>query len=288
MNPPLVSLRGVTFSYAGGAKILDNADFDLCAGERVALVGANGAGKTTFLHVLVGLRKPSSGSVAAFGRPRRREEDFREVRARAGLLFQDPDDQLFCPTVLEDVTFGPLNLGRSRPDALDIAKRTLASLGLDGFAGRITHKLSGGEKRLVSLATVLAMEPEALLLDEPTNGLDAAAYARLIGVLRSLPQAMVLVSHDERLIGELATRAALLRSGRFYDATTHIHPHLHVHAHPHVHVRASGAHGHEGDAHHLSDQHGFEEEDHQHAAESEAVAKITCRRYRVDGRRLIG
>jgi cobalt/nickel transport system ATP-binding protein len=232
MMTPLFSLQGVSFAYPGGRKVFDGVDFDLYPGDRVAVIGANGVGKTTLLHLMVGLRKPTTGSIIAFGAERRQEADFREVRARAGLLFQDADDQLFCPTVLEDVAFGPLNLGQGRREAMTIAERTLAALGLSGFGDRITHKLSGGEKRLVTLAAVLAMQPEVLLLDEPTNGLDAAADARLVEYLRSLPQALLFVSHDERLIERLAHRAVVLCDGRLHTAHVHVHQHAHTHAHP--------------------------------------------------------
>lgn len=241
---PLFSLRGIGFGYPGGKRIFESLDFDLRPGERVAIVGGNGAGKTTLLHLLVGLRKPAAGRLSAFGRERCREADFREVRARAGLLFQDADDQLFCPTVLEDVAFGPLNLGKSREEARHIALKTLATLGLHGFGERITHKLSGGEKRMVTLAAVLAMQPDALLLDEPTNGLDTAAHDRLVEHLESLPQAMLLVSHDGRLVERLAERVVLLQDGRLHEAHAHLHPHRHGHTHLHIHpLSAAGDHG---------------------------------------------
>jgi cobalt/nickel transport system ATP-binding protein len=164
---------------------------------------------------------------------------------------------LFCPTVLEDVAFGPLNLGRRREEAVAIAERTLAFLGLAGFADRVTYKLSGGEKRLVSLAAVLAMDPEVLLLDEPTNGLDTQAHARLLEVLAGLPQAMVIVSHDDRLILRLATRGVILAAGRLDEAAIHVHPHTHRHSHPHLHVHdPGGGGGHEDSVHELTHGHG--------------------------------
>jgi cobalt/nickel transport system ATP-binding protein len=144
----------------------------------------------------MGLLKPLPGRIEIFGRHVREETDFTEVRRRIGLLFQDADDQLFNPTVLEDVAFGPLNLGKPKDEAIAIARRTLAFLGMDGFEDRITFKLSGGEKRLVSLATVLAMEPEVLLLDEPGNGLDVRTCARLIEILPSLDLSNILISHE--------------------------------------------------------------------------------------------
>lgn len=211
---PLFRLRGVRFAYDSAHPVLNGVDFELNAHERVALTGPNGGGKTTLLHLMVGLHKPTAGQLQAFGRVRQTEEDYREVRARAGLLFQDPDDQLFCPTVAEDIAFGPLNLGKSRQEALAIVHDTLALLGLSGFENRITYKLSGGEKRLVSLAAVLAMQPEALLLDEPTNALDPPARARLLQILQTLPQAMVMVSHDQDLLAALATRTLAMVEGR--------------------------------------------------------------------------
>ena len=157
------------------------------------------------------------------------------------MLFQDSDDQLFCPTVLEDVAFGPLNLGRTPAQARADARQTLDALGLTGFAGRVTHRLSGGEKRLVALATILAMHPQVLLLDEPTNGLDEATQERLIEHLARLPQAMLIVSHDHQVLERLVHRAVLLRDGRLTDATLHRHPHLHRHAHLHVHAPGEAA-----------------------------------------------
>ena len=134
------------------------------------------------------------------------------MRARAGLLFQDSDDQLFCATVLEDVAFGPLNLGAKPADARRTALAALADLGLESLADRVTHKLSGGQKRLAALACVLAMRPQVLLLDEPTNGLDEATRERLIAILSALPQAMALVSHDSGFIDRLATRRVAMRA----------------------------------------------------------------------------
>lgn len=261
MSEALIRLEGVGFEYPGRA-VLEDVDFDLREGERVALLGGNGVGKSTLLHLMVGLLRPRSGRVFAFGRERVAEADFREVRARAGMVFQDPDDQLFCPTVLEDVAFGPLNLGLDRAAAVQRAEQTLAALGLEPLAGRVTHKLSGGEKRLVSLATVLAMQPQVLLLDEPGNGLDGPALQRLLGHLESLPQAMLLVSHDPRLIARLANRAVLLQDRRLHEAVLHSHPHAHQHVHLHVHVP-----GLESD--HAHDRGPIDHPGHAHGAASE-------------------
>ncbi len=234
MTDPLLELTGVHCGYAERL-VLRGVDLSLGAGERVALTGPNGSGKTTLLQLLVGLTRPSAGLVRAFGQPRRAEADFQEVRARVGLLFQDSDDQLFCPTVLEDVTFGPLNLGRTPAQARADAAGALNALGLADFADRVTHRLSGGEKRLVALATILSMHPAVLLLDEPTNGLDEATEERLISHLAGLPQAMLIVSHNRRVLERLASRAVVLADGRLAEGTLHRHPHTHQHAHLHVH-----------------------------------------------------
>ena len=218
MTAPLVELRDVHFAYEAGRPVLAGASLRLLPGERLSILGGNGAGKTTLLHVIVGLVRPQAGDVIAFGEPRRRERDFWGVRRCVGLLFQDPDDQLFCPTVREDVAFGPLNLGRSREQARAIVAATLERLGIGELAGRVTHRLSGGEKRIVALATVLAMEPELLLLDEPTLGLDEPAYERLLEILGGLPQAMCVVSHDRSFHERLRTSAVELRAGRVVDS----------------------------------------------------------------------
>ena len=163
---PIINLQDISFSYPGGKTVLDHLNFEFYRGDRIGLIAPNGSGKTTFFHIIMGLNIPTSGSIELFGDKMTHAKDFEAARQRIGFLFQDPDDQLFSPTVLDDVAFGPLNLGKSKKEAIDIARQTLADLGLEGFEDRITFKLSGGEKRLVSLATVLAMEPEVLLLDE--------------------------------------------------------------------------------------------------------------------------
>lgn len=215
----LIETRDLFYRYPRRGVVLDKVDFSLYPGERIALTGANGAGKTTFLHLLVGLKKAKGGEIHAFGQLRKEEKDFVEVRAKAGFLFQDPDDQLFCPTVLEDVAFGPLNLGRSRTDAISIARDTLASLGMEGFEDRITHQLSGGEKRMITLAAVLAMDPDVLLLDEPSNALDRDARQRLLDTLQALPHAMIIISHDDDFLNQLATRRVRLVDAQLIEET---------------------------------------------------------------------
>ncbi|MCV6577204.1 MAG: energy-coupling factor ABC transporter ATP-binding protein [Cohaesibacter sp.] len=215
----LLELNDIRFGYPGFEPCLDGASFALHEGERLTLTGHNGAGKSTLLHIIVGLNRLQAGEIRAFGRSYKGEKDFRLLRRRVGLVFQDPDDQLFCPTVAEDIAFGPLNLGYSKQEAMQIVDETLASLDLSAFRDRVTHKLSGGQKRLVSLATVLAMKPEILLLDEPTNALDEKTTQRLIDILVNLPQAMVIVSHDRQFRAAVETRSIQLEAGCIMSET---------------------------------------------------------------------
>jgi cobalt/nickel transport system ATP-binding protein len=230
MDPAILNLSKIRYGYPGGPLVLDQLDFHLHAGDRIGLVAPNGSGKTTLFHIIMGLLTPLSGTIEAFGTVRQRERDFVEVRRRIGLLFQDADDQLFSPTVLEDVAFGPLNLGKSRDDALVLARKTLAFLGLKDFEDRVTYKLSGGEKRLVSLATVLAMEPEVLLLDEPSTGLDATTKDKLVDILNSLELSFVLISHEFDFLSQTAGKIYTMQDGRIrFDQQLHLHTHEHAH-----------------------------------------------------------
>jgi cobalt/nickel transport system ATP-binding protein len=213
MSIPLLRLSGLCFRHALAQSLLEGVDLELCAGERIGIVGANGCGKSTLLQLLLGLLPAQGGTIEFFGRVQRKETDFREIRGRVGLLFQDADDQLFCPTVEEDVAFGPLNQGHRLDQARAIVAETLARLRLEHLRTRPTHHLSGGEKRLVGLAGLLAMRPEVLLLDEPSTGLDEAALARVIDILRELPQAMLVVSHDRGFLQQVTTSVKLLREG---------------------------------------------------------------------------
>lgn len=210
----LIRLEGVGFAYPERPPVFTHLDFRLCARQRVALLGPNGAGKSTLFHLAMGLLRPQAGRIWGLGRECSQEKDFREVRRAVGYLFQDADDQLFCPTVLEDVTFGPLNLGLSRRRARELAAACLARVGLEGFENRVTYRLSGGEKRLVSLAAVLAMEPKALLLDEPTTGLDEAHRAQLLRFLRESELGYVVISHDQDFLRQVTTSRLRLHQGR--------------------------------------------------------------------------
>jgi cobalt/nickel transport system ATP-binding protein len=212
-NKPLIQIKDLNYAYPRRGNVLTDINFLLNAGDRAVINGDNGAGKTTLLHLIVGLKKAKKGDIIGFGENCKSEKQFNRLRAKAGLLFQDPDDQLFCPTVLEDVMFGPLNLGFTKKQSIEKSLVTLNQLGLKGFESRITHQLSGGEKRMVTLASVLVMEPEVLILDEPTNALDEKAKLRLLDVLHTLPQAMIIISHDKPFAQQLATRTLTLQDG---------------------------------------------------------------------------
>ncbi|MEP3476328.1 MAG: ABC transporter ATP-binding protein [Hyphomicrobiales bacterium] len=216
MADPFFKLQNISFSRPGFAPLFRELNFEVYSHETISLIGDNGAGKTSLFHLMMGLLKPSSGEIIAFGKTCSSESDFLDVRTQAGYLFQNSDDQLFCPTVEEDVSFGPLNLGQSHKKAIEITTKVLSELGLSGFEKRITHHLSGGEKRLVALASVLAMEPTVLLLDEPTTGLDEPAYERLTDILKRLDISKVIISHDETFLSALTERTYRLKAGQLH------------------------------------------------------------------------
>lgn len=182
------------------------------------------------LQLLVGLLTPQAGQLCYDGKVIDSPQRLRHLRRQVGFLFQDSDDQLFSPTVIEDVAFGPLNLGHSPQEARDIAERTLAKLGLEGFEERITHRLSGGEKKLVALATILSMSPKVLLLDEPTNSLDPDTRERLIAILAGLPQQLLIISHDWDFLDRTTNILYEVEYGKIHRCEEdHIHLHRHVH-----------------------------------------------------------
>lgn len=236
----IIRLKQICFSYPGsGSKVLDHLELEINKGDRIGMMAPNGSGKTTLLHTIMGLCIPDSGTIEIFGKNLVSEKDFRPIRSKIGLLFQDSDDQLFCPTVLEDVTFGPLNLGFSRDKSIQIAKKILHKLGISDFENSITHQLSGGQKRLVALASVLAMEPEVLLLDEPTAGLDNKVQEKLIEILKALDISYFVISHEFDFVSAVTDKIYSMEKGRILtDSEVHIHRHEHVHKHgkhPHIH-----------------------------------------------------
>jgi cobalt/nickel transport system ATP-binding protein len=208
----VIDVRGLRYRYPDGTQALDGIDFHLDEGECVALFGANGSGKTTFVLHLNGLLQ-GEGSIEICGRPLTRETHA-EARAKVGLVFQDSDEQLFLPTVLEDVAFGLLNQGVAPEQAVARARTALEQAGMSGTLGKAPYHLSSGEKRRVAIAGVLVMQPEILVLDEPTTSLDPPAQRGLVDLLRSLPQAKLLVTHDAAFAGSLATRAVFFERGK--------------------------------------------------------------------------
>ena len=208
----VIEVRGLRYRYPDGTQALDGVDFHLDPGECVALLGANGSGKTTFVLHLNGLLE-GEGSVEVCGR-KVAKNSLEEIRAKVGLVFQDSDEQLFMPTVLEDVSFGPLNQGLAPDHALARAQEALEQVGMTGALGKAPYHLSAGEKKRVAIAGVLAMQPEILVLDEPTTYLDPPAQRDLVKLLRGLPQAKILVTHDVEFARALASRAMFFEKGR--------------------------------------------------------------------------
>jgi cobalt/nickel transport system ATP-binding protein len=209
----VIRLKDIAFTYPSGADVLMGLNFQCSKGDRVGIMGSNGSGKTTLLHIIMGLLKPSSGTFELFGKERTTENEFRSARRRMGFVFQDSDDQLFCPTVAEDVAFGPRNLGKSADEAHEILHRVLSMLDIEHLERKVTYQLSGGEKRLVALATALAMEPEILILDEPTSGLAEETTEHLLKILDQHVPTIITVSHDRLFLDRAVNRTLKLAEG---------------------------------------------------------------------------
>jgi cobalt/nickel transport system ATP-binding protein len=211
-RPPALEVQGLGYAYPDGQMALRSVSFVIHPGETVGLIGSNGAGKSTLLLHLNGVLRPASGSVRVNGLPVATEH-LVAVRRQGGLVFQDPDDQLFMPTVQEDVAFGPLNMGLPAGEVAARVTQALATVGASHLATRAPYRLSGGEKRLVAIAGVLAMAPAMLVLDEPSAGLDPAARRRLITLLTGFEQTQLIASHDLDLVQDVCTRVLVLREG---------------------------------------------------------------------------
>ena len=214
-NEAVIKIADLSFAYPSRDYVFKEFNFNFFKGERIGLVGPNGSGKTTLFHLIMGLLYPTEGKIKIFGKERKVENDFVEVRERIGLVFQDPDDQLFSPTVAEDIAFGPLNLRKNHQETKKILKETLETLSLSGFENRVTYNLSYGEKRLVSLATVWAMQPEILLLDEPTIWLDEETIEKIVQILNSYPDlSYIIISHDKKFLKETTDSIYLMDNGK--------------------------------------------------------------------------
>jgi cobalt transport protein ATP-binding subunit len=208
-----IEVRDLGFSYPDGRVALRGVTLHIGPGEKVALVGPNGAGKSTLMLHLNGILQPASGSVTVCGLAVGKETLGR-VRAAVGLVFQDPDDQLFSATVFEDVAFGPLHMGLSEAEVRDRVDRALAAVQMKGYGDRVPRHLSAGEKKRIAIATVLSMDPEILVLDEPAAGLDPRARRGLIRLLGDLPQTMLVATHDLRLVGAVFARTVVMDEGQ--------------------------------------------------------------------------
>jgi cobalt/nickel transport system ATP-binding protein len=208
----LIEVKGLRYRYPDGTEALRGVDFRLAAGETVILLGANGSGKTTFVLHLNGLLA-GDGEITVCGL-RMEKANLREIRRRVGLVFQEADEQLFLPTVLEDVAFGPVNLGRTLDEAGQAAREALARVGMTAAVDKAPYHLSAGEKRRVALAGVLAMRPEVLVLDEPTTSLDPPGQRELVELLAGLSESKIITTHDTGFAQSLGTRAAFFERGR--------------------------------------------------------------------------
>jgi cobalt/nickel transport system ATP-binding protein len=212
MTATALEVRGLAYSYPDGNQALRQVDLTVAPGERIALLGPNGAGKTTLILHLNGILQPGAGGVDVGGLPVTRA-NLKEIRRRVGVVFQDPDDQLFMPTVRDDVAFGPANLGL-RGDALEQrVQHALSAVGMADAAGRPPHHLSFGQRRRVAVATVLAMDPQILVLDEPTSNLDPAARRDLADIIDALPVTAIIATHDLPYALELCPRTVILNDG---------------------------------------------------------------------------
>ncbi|MGD1991865.1 MAG: ABC transporter ATP-binding protein [Anaerolineae bacterium] len=207
---PALEVGGLTFGYPDRPDVLQALDLQVMEGERVGLIGPNGAGKTTLFLLISGILKPKAGSIALFGEPMK-PGDF---RPEIGMVFQNPDDQLFNPSVRDDVAFGPRNLGLPQERIADRVEEVLEITGTSALADRAPHHLSGGEKRMVSIAGVLAMAPQLVIYDEPNANLDIRSRRRLIRFLQTSAETFIVASHDLELILEVCQRVVLLDGGQ--------------------------------------------------------------------------
>lgn len=208
----IVAISDLSFSYPDGKQALDGISLAVMPGEKIALVGANGAGKSTLLLHLNGIFE-GSGQIVVGGLEVKKN-NLAQIRALVGVVFQNPDDQLFSPTVFEDVAYGPIYQGLDKAAVLEKVKQALEAVHMQGYEERNPYHLSGGEKKRIAIATVLSMQPKILVFDEPTAGLDPRARRELIDLLHELPQTMLIATHDLGLVKRLTTRTVILNRGK--------------------------------------------------------------------------
>lgn len=208
----MLEFRNVSFSYEPGTPVLDNLSFHIRKGETVGLIGANGAGKSTIMKLMLGLL-PAQGEILVDGMPVTKQ-NLSVIRQKIGFVLQDSDNQMFMPTVYEDMIFGPRNYGLTREEADARVDRVLKELGLESLKHRHNHKISGGEKRMAAIATILAMEPEMIVMDEPSTALDPVNRRRVISTINSRKETKLIASHDLDMILDTCQRVILLNHGR--------------------------------------------------------------------------
>ena len=253
----MIEIKNLSVVYPDGTKAVDDISFTVSDGESIALVGANGAGKTSLLLSLVGVLPIHSGTIAVDGMELNKK-NLSEVRRKIGMVFQNPDDQLFMPMIYDDIAFGPRNFGLDEEAVNQRAEDALRTLGIQHLRDRSSLKLSGGEKRIAAIATVLVMEPSAVIFDEPTAFLDPRARRKLIGVLSGLPHGKLIATHDLTFAQEVCSRTIVIRKGRIFadgdpktilhdgplmdeggleaiSAELHYHSHGDGHGHYHIH-----------------------------------------------------
>lgn len=211
----MIEIKNLSVIYPDGTKAIDDISFTIGDGESIALVGANGAGKTSLLLTLVGVLNASGGSVWVDG-IQLSKSTLNEIRRRVGMVFQNPDDQLFMPMVYDDIAFGPRNFGLNEEEVKKRVDSALAELSIEHLRDRSSLKLSGGEKRIAAIASVLSMEPTTMIFDEPTAFLDPKARRNLIKVLQRLSHGKLIATHDLTFAEEVCTRAILLKNGKIF------------------------------------------------------------------------
>ena len=207
----MIAFRNVSFSYDNGRPVVEDLSFSIRKGETVGLIGANGAGKSTIMRLLLGL-VTGQGEITVDGLPLNKQ-NLPAIRQKIGFVLQDSDNQMFMPTVYEDMVFGPRNYGLSKEETERRVDAVLQSLGLQDLKHRYNHKISGGEKRMAAIATILAMEPEAILMDEPSTALDPVNRRTVINTIKRLPQTKLIASHDLDMILDTCQRVILLSHG---------------------------------------------------------------------------
>lgn len=212
-NGVLIDLKGIYFGYPTNPNLLNGLNFILHQGDRIGIIGTNGCGKTTLFHIIMGLISPEKGTVFILGKERTSQHDFVEVRKKIGFLFQDSDDQLFCPSVREEVAFGPLNYGKKYSEVQPIITNALSRVGLNDFEQRVPYNLSGGEKRRLAMATILAMKPSILLLDEPTLGLDEATVEKIVENLKDPKLSYIIISQNKEFLHSTTDKQFTIDNG---------------------------------------------------------------------------